>query len=63
MLCVIVLLWNHIHMALQDNSFAVFHTRRCRFADYDIANFIFDGLKAQVLAKLNKKILNLVFMF
>ena len=37
MLAVRCFLWNHVHVRLHNNAFAVLHTWSCRFAHHDVA--------------------------
>ena len=55
-LLVVVLLRDHVHMGLQDDALAVFHARRGRFADDDVAAFILESFQAEVLAEFDQEL-------
>ena len=56
---VAVLLRHHVHVSLQDHSGMALHTRRSRLTDKHIAYLVLQGLQAQRLAVVNKKVRNL----
>ena len=60
---IVVLFADHIHVTLQNNSWAVFHARTSWFADKNITRFIYKGLKALFHAKLAKEFYHFFFVF
>jgi hypothetical protein len=50
-------------MALQDNTFAVFHSRGSRFSDDHVANLVLDRFQPKVFTEIVDKFPDLVFLF
>ena len=61
-LYIFVLLRNHIHVCLQDNGLAVFHSRSGRLAVNDVSCFILERFYTYTLAKLQQECLNFLQM-
>ena len=57
-----VLLWHHVEVSLQDDALAVLVTWRCWLADDDVAGFVDDGLKTEVLTEFLHESDNLCFL-
>ena len=53
---VAVLLRHHVHVSLENHTGMVLHSRRGRFTDKDIADFVLKGLQTKRLTVVNKKI-------
>ncbi len=46
-----IFLWYHIHVALKDDTFSVFHTFSCGFFNDHIADLIDDGFQIKIFTE------------
>ena len=54
---VLVLLWHHVHVCLQNGGFSVFHTGCGRLAHHDVLSLVFVGLNTCTLGKVEQELL------